>query len=49
MRDRILGLGVMGLGDPGPAETHAFVTREIERWAPVVRASGARRADPVWG
>ncbi|MCX7373939.1 MAG: tripartite tricarboxylate transporter substrate binding protein [Alphaproteobacteria bacterium] len=41
MRDRILGLGVMGMGDLGPAETHAFVSREIERWAPVVRASGA--------
>ena len=26
---------------PGPADVQAFVAREAERWAPVVRASGA--------
>jgi tripartite-type tricarboxylate transporter receptor subunit TctC len=41
MRDRILGLGVMGMGDPSPAEVAAFVAREAERWAPIVRGSGA--------
>lgn len=41
MRERILGLGVMGMGDPTPAEIHAFVTREVDRWGPIVRASGA--------
>lgn len=41
MRDHIPGPGVMGMGGPGPAERHAFLPREIERWAPVVRASGA--------
>lgn len=40
-RDRILGLGVMDIGNPPPAEVGAFVLREAERWAPIVRATGA--------
>ena len=41
MTDRIAGLGVQRLPDAGPAGTQAFVAREVERWAPIVRASGA--------
>ena len=41
MKDRIAGLGVLTMTDNGPADVQAFVTREAERWAPVVRASGA--------
>ena len=41
MTDRIAALGVQRLPDTGPAGTQAFVAREVERWAPIVRASGA--------
>jgi tripartite-type tricarboxylate transporter receptor subunit TctC len=41
MKERIAGLGVLTMTDNGPADVQAFVTREAERWAPVVRASGA--------
>ena len=41
MTDRIAALGVQRLPDQGPAATQAFVAREVERWAPIVRASGA--------
>jgi hypothetical protein len=38
---RIAALGVQRMPDTGPAGTQAFVAREVERWAPIVRASGA--------
>ena len=41
MKERIAGLGVLTMTDNGPADVQAFVSREAERWAPVVRASGA--------
>jgi tripartite-type tricarboxylate transporter receptor subunit TctC len=41
MKERIAGLGVLTMNDNGPADVQAFVSREAERWAPVVRASGA--------
>jgi len=41
MRERWVGLGMVSLGDPTPAEIAGFVEREATRWAPVVRASGA--------
>jgi tripartite-type tricarboxylate transporter receptor subunit TctC len=41
MTDRIAALGVQRMPDQGPAATQAFVAREVERWAPIVRASGA--------
>jgi len=41
IKERIAGLGVLPLTDTGPAEVQAFVNREVERWAPIVRASGA--------
>jgi tripartite-type tricarboxylate transporter receptor subunit TctC len=41
MKDRIAGLGVLTMTDNGPADVQAFVSREADRWAPVVRASGA--------
>ena len=41
MKDRIAGLGVLTMTDNGPADVQAFVAREADRWAPVVRASGA--------
>jgi len=39
-RERWAGIGMVALGDPSPAEIAAFVAREGERWAPVVRAAG---------
>lgn len=39
--ERVAGFGLVPMGDPNPAEIQAFVNRETERWAPVVRASGA--------
>jgi tripartite-type tricarboxylate transporter receptor subunit TctC len=41
MPERIAGLGVQPMRDQGPADVQAFVNREVERWAPIVRASGA--------
>lgn len=41
MKDRIANLGVLTMADNGPADVQAFVNREVERWAPIVRASGA--------
>jgi tripartite-type tricarboxylate transporter receptor subunit TctC len=41
MKERIAGLGVQTMTDEGPAAVQAFVNREVERWAPIVRASGA--------
>jgi tripartite-type tricarboxylate transporter receptor subunit TctC len=41
MKERIAGLGVMTMSDQGPADVQAFVTREVDRWGPIVRASGA--------
>ncbi len=42
VRERFDGLGLVSLGDPSPAEIGGFVAAEAARWAPVVRASGAR-------
>jgi tripartite-type tricarboxylate transporter receptor subunit TctC len=41
MKDRIAGLGVLPMTDNGPADVQAFVNREVARWSPIVRASGA--------
>jgi tripartite-type tricarboxylate transporter receptor subunit TctC len=41
IRERFDALGLVSLGDPGPAEIGRFVANEAARWAPVVRASGA--------
>lgn len=41
VRERWVGLGLVSLGDPSPAEIASFVAREATRWAPVVKASGA--------
>lgn len=35
-------IGLESLGELTPQQMFAFVTREAERWAPVVRASGAK-------
>jgi tripartite-type tricarboxylate transporter receptor subunit TctC len=41
IRERLEGLGLVSMGDPGPEEIGRFVAGEAARWAPVVRASGA--------
>ena len=41
MLERWVSLGMVSLGNPGPAEIAGFVAQEAARWAPVVRASGA--------
>ena len=41
IRERLEGLGLVSMGDPGPEEIGRFVAGEAGRWAPVVRASGA--------
>jgi tripartite-type tricarboxylate transporter receptor subunit TctC len=41
MADRVATLGVLRMRDQGPADVQAFVTREVDRWGPIVRASGA--------
>lgn len=41
MVERWVGLGLVSLGNPTPAEIAGFVATEAARWAPVVRASGA--------
>jgi tripartite-type tricarboxylate transporter receptor subunit TctC len=40
MRERLQNEGATPVGDT-PAEFAAFVRQDIERWAPIVRASGA--------
>jgi tripartite-type tricarboxylate transporter receptor subunit TctC len=40
MRERLQNEGATPVGDP-PAEFAAFVRQDIERWAPIVKASGA--------
>lgn len=42
VRDRILNLGNTIPEGMDPERTRAFIAAEIERWTPVVRASGAR-------
>lgn len=41
MKERIAGLGVLTMTDNGSADVQAFVSREVDRWAPIVRDSGA--------
>lgn len=41
IRERLEGLGLVSMGDPGAEEIGRFVATEAARWAPVVRASGA--------
>jgi tripartite-type tricarboxylate transporter receptor subunit TctC len=41
IRERLDGLGLVSMGDPGSEEIGRFVAGEAARWAPVVRASGA--------
>jgi tripartite-type tricarboxylate transporter receptor subunit TctC len=41
VRERLAGDGVIPVGDK-PEEFAAHIKAEIARWAPVVRASGAR-------
>lgn len=41
VRERFVGIGLVSLGDPTPAEIAGFVATEAARWAPVVRKSGA--------
>ena len=41
MTERVAGQGVLRMQDQGPTDVQAFVSREVERWAPIVRASGA--------
>jgi len=38
--ERFAALGLVSMGNPGPAEIAAFVAREGARWAPLVRAAG---------
>jgi tripartite-type tricarboxylate transporter receptor subunit TctC len=42
VRERLLGLGNTIPAGMDPDRTRAFIAAEIERWTPVVRASGAR-------
>ncbi|WP_431285237.1 Bug family tripartite tricarboxylate transporter substrate binding protein [Humitalea sp. 24SJ18S-53] len=41
VKERFVGIGLVSLGDPAPAEIAGFVATEAARWAPVVRKSGA--------
>lgn len=41
IRERLDGLALVSMGDPGAEEIGRFVAAEAARWAPVVRASGA--------
>jgi tripartite-type tricarboxylate transporter receptor subunit TctC len=42
VRERIASIGMVGLGNLSPVQIQGFVNAETERWAPIVRASGAR-------
>lgn len=42
VKERIAAIGMVGLGNLTPAQIQQFVNAETARWAPIVRASGAR-------
>ncbi len=42
VRDRLIALGNTIPADMTPEATRAFIASEIERWVPIVRATGAR-------
>ena len=44
IRERLDAAGVVSLGQMTPQAIAAFVAEETARWAPVVRASGAKPA-----
>ena len=42
LRERIIGLGNTIPEGMTPERTTAFIASEIEKWTPIVRATGAR-------